>query len=247
MPARHEGLFSGRSLPRPPSFNEEDVSDKPEVVRRPQLSHDEVEDLGDLYRKRLASLQSVDDMIGALVRALQDTGQMDNTYIIFSSDNGFFLGEHRRVDKSLAYEESIRVPLVVRGPGVPNQEVDHLVANNDLAPTLAQLAGVDPPGFVDGKSFVPLLRPEQPTLRAWRTGLLVEHVTPTYQAVRTNGHTYVEWAGGDRELYDLEGDPYQLRSAHDAPANRALVEDLSAQLGALRDCRAGLCRSAEVR
>src|SRR5215217_6806790 len=116
---RHEGMFSGRSLPRPPSFNEEDISDKPEIVRRPKLSHKEIKDLGDLYRKRLAALQSVDGMIAGLIGALQDTGQLNGTYIIFTSDNGFLFGEHRRTEKSLAYEESIRIPFIVRGPGVP--------------------------------------------------------------------------------------------------------------------------------
>jgi N-acetylglucosamine-6-sulfatase len=247
VPARHEEMFSERSLPRPPSFNEEDMSDKPRVVRRPQLSHTEIKELGDLYRKRLASLQSVDDMVGAIVAALRDTDQLDSTYIIFASDNGYFFGEHRRVDKSLAYEESIRIPLVVRGPGVPAQSVNHLVINNDFAPTVAQLAGVDPPPFVDGKSFVPLLGAgEKPPLAAWRTGFLVEHVTPTYQAIRTNDHTYVEWSNAERELYDLEADPYQLRSSHDVPANQTLIDRLSSQLAALRDCKADLCRSAEV-
>jgi N-acetylglucosamine-6-sulfatase len=250
VPKRHEGLFSDRSLPRSPSFNEEDISDKPRVVRSPQFSHDEVKDLGDLYRKRLASLQSVDGVVGAIVTALRDTGQLDSTYIIFASDNGYFLGEHRRIDKSLAYEESIRIPLVVRGPGVPAQKVNHLVINNDFAPTVAQLAGVDPPDFVDGKSFVPLLRTEKPPLQDWRTGFLVEHVTPTYQALRTNDDTYVEWSNGDRELYNLEEDPYQLHNLlnPDLP-NPPLPPDtagFTAQLGALRGCKADTCRAAEV-
>ena len=246
VPARHEGMFSGRSLPRSPSFNEEDMSDKPEVVRNLPLNHDEVKDLGDLYGKRLASMQSVDGMVGAIVAALRDADQLDNTYIIFASDNGYFFGEHRRIDKSLAYEESIRVPLIIRGPGVPAQKVNHLVINNDFAPTVAQLAGLDPPGFVDGKSFVPLLRAEKPPLQEWRTGFMVEHVTPTYQALRTNNHTYVEWKGGARELYNLEEDPYQLRSRHET-ADPSLVGDLKAQLGALKDCKAQQCRAAEVR
>jgi N-acetylglucosamine-6-sulfatase len=250
VPARHEGMFSDRSLPRPPSFNEEDISDKPKVVRNPQLSHDEVKDLGNLYRKRLASLQSVDGMIGALVAALRDTNQLENTYIIFASDNGYFFGEHRRIDKSLAYEESIRIPLVVRGPDVPPQKVNHLVINNDFAPTVAQLAGVAPPGFVDGKSFVPLLRLDKPPLQDWRTGFLVEHVTPTYQALRTNDHTYVEWSNEDREFYDLGDDPYQLhnllKSDLPNPPPPPDTTGFAAQLGALKDCQADQCRAAEV-
>jgi N-acetylglucosamine-6-sulfatase len=250
VPARHEGMFSDRSLPRSPSFNEEDMSDKPEIVRNLPMDHDEVKSLGNLYRKRLASLQSVDGMIGALIAALRDTNQLENTYIIFASDNGYYFGEHRRIDKSLAYEESIRIPLVVRGPGVPAQKVNHLVLNNDFAPTVAQLAGLDPPGFVDGKSFVPLLRTEKPPLEAWRTGFLVEHVTPTYQALRTNDHTYVEWSNGVKELYDLEVDPYQLHNLLNSdlpnPPPKPDTTGLAAQLAALRDCRADQCRTAEV-
>jgi arylsulfatase A-like enzyme len=133
---------------------------------------------------------------------------------------------------------------------VPAQKVNHLVINNDFAPTVAQLAGVDPPDFVDGKSFVPLLRTEKPPLQDWRTGFLVEHVTPTYQALRTNDDTYVEWSNGDRELYNLEEDPYQLHNLlnPDLP-NPPLPPDtagFTAQLGALRGCKADTCRAAEV-
>lgn len=246
VPKRHEGMFSGRPLPRPPSFNEEDISDKPQVVRGPPLSHAEIKDLGEEYRKRLASLQSVDGMIGELIRTLRDTNELDNTYVVFTSDNGYLMGEHRRTNKSLAYEESIRVPLVVRGPGVPAQRMKHLVLNNDFAPTFAELAGVTPPGFVDGKSFVGLLDADgQPTVGGWRTGFMVEHVTPTYQAIRTNTHTYVEWDRGGRELYDLEKDPYQLESIDDT-APSALLDDLAGRLDALRDCAGQECRTAEA-
>jgi N-acetylglucosamine-6-sulfatase len=244
VPKRHEGMFSNRSLPRPPSFNEEDISDKPEVVKRPELGHSEVEELGDLYRKRLAALQSVDGMVNDVVGTLQDTGQLDSTYIVFTSDNGFLFGEHRRVDKSLPYEESIRVPFIVRGPGVAHQRLNHLLINNDFAPTVAELAGVAPPSFVDGKSFVPLLGREKPGLEQWRMGFLVEHLTPTYQAIRTNRYTYVEWSGGATELYDLEADPYQLDSRHETAT--LVATTLSARLEALRGCEAAQCRAAEI-
>ena len=255
LPKRHEGMFSGRSLPRPPSFNEENVSDKPNIVRRPKLGHAEVKDLGDAYRKRLASLQSVDGMISDVVGALRDTNQLDNTYVVYASDNGYLLGEHRRIKKSLPYEESIRVPFVVRGPDVPTQRVNHLVTNNDFAPTVADLAGISPPGFVDGKSFAPLLESVKPGVEEWRTGVMVEHVTPTYQAVRTNGETYVEWSGGAKEYYDLSEDddsykdPYQLHNLFnpDQPNLPPLPDttDLETQLDHLRDCSAQTCRDAE--
>jgi N-acetylglucosamine-6-sulfatase len=250
VPKRHEGMFSGRSLPRPPSFNEQDISDKPEIVRRPKLSHKKIKELGDRYRKRLASLQSVDDMIVQLIATLRETNQLDNTYVIFASDNGYLFGEHRRTEKVLAYEESIRIPFVVRGPRVAQQRLDHLVTNNDFAPTVAELAGVEPPSFVDGKSFAGLLGSgEKPTVGEWRTGFLVEHLTPTYQAVRTNQHTYVEWAVGAEELYDLQQDPYQLNNAlppGSPPPSSGLVESLKSQLDALRDCTGEGCRTAET-
>jgi N-acetylglucosamine-6-sulfatase len=250
VPKRHEGMFSDRSLPRPPSFNEKDVSDKPKVVRRPEPSHTEIKDLGEEYRKRLASLQSVDGMIGDLIRTLRDTNELDNTYVVFTSDNGYLMGEHRRINKSLAYEESIRIPLVVRGPGVPAQRLEHLVTNNDFAPTFAELARVTRPGFVDGKSLVPLLGSEKPGVEAWRTGFMVEHLTPTYQALRTSDQTYVEWSGGARELYDLapDKDPYQLRNLlgpQEGVPDPDPAAHLAERLDELRGCAGEECRSAE--
>jgi N-acetylglucosamine-6-sulfatase len=241
---RHEGTFDGRALPRPHSFDEGIVFDKPDVVRRPDLTPGEAQELGDLYRKRLESLRSVDDMIEALIRALKETDQLDNTYVMFASDNGYFLGQHRLTKKSLPYEESIRIPLVVRGPGVPARKLDHLVTNNDFAPTVARLAGVEPPGFVDGKSFAPLLREGRPSPNEWRTGFMIEHASPSYEALRTNDRIYIEWENGDRELYDLREDPEQLRNFHRA-ADRALLGSLEAQLDALRGCAAERCRAAE--
>jgi N-acetylglucosamine-6-sulfatase len=244
VPERDKRKFSGKELPRPASFNEKIDFDKSDVVRRPKLDRHDVENLRDLYQKRLESLQSVDDMIEALVHALQDTGNLKNTYIIFASDNGFFLGEHRLTKKSLPYEEAIKIPFIVRGPGVPTQEVKHLVINNDFAPTVAQLAGVDTPSFVDGKSFVPLLREDKPTPEEWRTGIMIEHSAPSYHALRTNTRTYVEWEDGDRELYDLREDPHELRSTYEK-ADHALIANLSAQLDDLKGCAAKQCRTAE--
>ena len=255
LPKRHEGMFSDRSLPRPPSFNEDNVSDKPAAVRRPKLSHAEVKDLGNTYRKRLASLQSVDGMISDVVGALRDTNELNDTYVVYASDNGYLLGEHRRVKKSLPYEESIRIPFVVRGPGVPTQKVKHLVTNNDFAPTVAELAGITPPDFVDGKPLTPLLEIDKPGVEAWRTGVLIEHVTPTYQALRTNTQTYVEWSGGSKEYYDLADeedpykDPYQLHNLFnpDQPNLPQLPDttDLRTRLDHLRDCSSQTCRDAE--
>jgi arylsulfatase A-like enzyme len=119
---------------------------------------------------------AVDEMIGRLVDALRESGELENTYLLFTSDNGWHAGEHRlTTGKWTAYEEDIRVPLIVRGPGVPEgQRLPHLVLNNDLAPTFADLAGAETPEFVDGRSLVPLLGDDPPSIENWRQAFLVE-------------------------------------------------------------------------
>jgi N-acetylglucosamine-6-sulfatase len=117
-------------------------------------------------------------MIGDLMESLKESGELDDTFIFFTSDNGFHLGQHRLgAGKWTAYEEDIRVPLVVRGPGVPEGEtLPHMVLNNDLAPTFAELAGARTPEFVDGRSLVPLLNEEPAPLENWRRAFVVEAV-----------------------------------------------------------------------
>jgi N-acetylglucosamine-6-sulfatase len=176
---RHEDALPNVSLPRPPSFDEQDVSDKPDWISdNPPLGPQQIADAEDLYRKRLQSMLAVDDAIGQLVNALKQSGELDNTYIFFTSDNGFHLGTHRlSIGKWTAYDEDIRVPLIVRGPGVPEgRKLEHLVLNNDLAPTFADLAGVEVPSFVDGRSLVPLLADDPPPPQDWRQAFLVESI-----------------------------------------------------------------------
>ena len=171
---RDENAYPDVSLPHPPSFDEEDVSDKPDWVSdNPPLSLEQKRYMEELYRKRLQSMLAVDDMIGDLVKALHDSGELDNTYIVFTSDNGFHLGQHRLgAGKWTPYEEDIRVPLIVRGPGVPEgKTLHHMVLNNDLAPTFADLAGAEPPSFVDGRSLKPLLTDDPTPLEDWRQAL----------------------------------------------------------------------------
>ncbi len=166
-------------LPRPPSFDEKDISDKPTWVSdNPSLSLEQKRYMEKLHRKRLQSMLAVDDMVGDLVKALHDSGELDNTYIVFTSDNGFHLGQHRLgAGKWTPYEEDIRIPLVVSGPGVPEGEIlQHMVLNNDLAPTFADLAGAETPSFVDGRSLKPLLTDDPTPLKDWRQRLLIEAV-----------------------------------------------------------------------
>jgi len=259
---RHAGAFAGATAPRPPSFNEEDTSDKPEWVRqRVPLTAPQIAQIDEQYRQRLRSLLAVDDLVADLVAVLRETGRLEQTYLFFTSDNGYHMGEHRLMPgKNTAYEEDIRVPLIVRGPGVPARRiVDQLAMNIDVAPTFASLAGAAVPPFVDGRSLVSLLGPAPPP--QWRQAFLTEHFVdargqaggrpgrrgggaPAFSGLRTRDAKYVEYATGERELYDLRADPYELRNLA-ATAPQELLSRLAARLAELRQCGGRSCRKAE--
>jgi arylsulfatase A-like enzyme len=256
---RHDRLFAGARVPRTPSFNEADVSDKP--APRSALAASEIEDIDALYRSRLRSMRAVDEMIGTLVQILESSGRLRDTYIFFTSDNGFHMGQHRlRPQKATPYEEDVRVPLVVRGPGVPSGKTlsGYLAGNVDLAPTLAELAGVETPHFVDGRSLAPLLRGERPAAGTWRQAFLLEQYSdegliapsprssqPVFVGVRTLRYKYVEYWTGVREIYDLDSDPYELGNLGSA-APPDLVAQLSPVVRSLSTCVGAACRSAEA-
>ena len=175
---RHADLFPGVQAPRTPNYNEADVSDKPAYIRDlPPLTPKLMATIDEDYRKRLQSLQAVDEGIAAVVAKLQATGQLNNTYIFFTSDNGYHLGNHRQIVGKIApYAEELRVTMIVRGPGVPaGQTLDLLVGNVDLAPTWADLAGATVPSFIDGRSLLPLMRPNPPPLTQWRQVYSIEN------------------------------------------------------------------------
>ncbi len=248
---RHSGLFAGERAPQPPSFDEADVSDKPGYVSKLRpVTHEEIVSFNELHRNRLRSMMAIDEMVGRLVATLRETGELDNTYIVFASDNGLHMGQHRLGEgKRLAYEEDIRVPLIIRGPGVPRgASRGRMVLNNDLAPTFADLAGATPLLPQDGRSLAPMLKPSPPA--AWRTAFLAEadpHERigrPAYRAIRTENYLYVRYANGEKELYNLDRDPYQLRS-YDEGADPALKQRLGQRLSALESCAEAGCRSAE--
>jgi len=256
---RHATLFPDLQAPRPPSFNEEDVSDKPAHVRNlTSLSPMRVATIDRRYRSRIQSLQAIDEMIAAVIAALEQAGILDRTYVFYTADNGFMLGQHRIASgKRHPYEESIRAGLAVRGPNVPAGRVlPHLVGNVDLAPTFAALAGAPAPDFVDGRSLAALLSGIPPDTADWRRRFLIEVFTggdgdgdddgglPEFHGVRTADRSYVEYAGGERELYDLAADPDQLANAYaTAPAVQRCR--LSAAVAALQTCAGERCRTAE--
>jgi N-acetylglucosamine-6-sulfatase len=247
---RHQEAFLGVEAPRTLSFNEADVGDKPTWVKNTRLrTVAQIAQLDAVYRRRLQSMLAIEDLVERLIETLRVTHQLENTYIFFSSDNGFHLGQHRLGSgKNTAYEEDIRVPFIVRGPRVPaGNIVEHLAGNIDLAPTFAELGGVAPPEFVDGRSLVPLLYGEP--VGNWRHGFLLEAGFITgnrvFQGIRANAFTYVEYMNtSERELYDLEQDPDQLQSLHDT-ADPAFLNQLAAWLAALRECAGASCRLAE--
>jgi len=248
---RHASALEGVQAPRVPSFDEEDVSDKPAWVRQAgRLRRRQQTALDEQYRRRLQSLLALDDLVETVIAELARRGRLDGTYVFFTSDNGFFQGEHRILQgKAAAYEESVRVPLIVRGPGLPaGARRPHLVANIDLAPTLAEIAGATVPGdLVDGRSLAPLLGREPPAEDAWRRELLLDlwpegdAGVPEYHALRTRDRLYVEYATGERELYDLAADPYQLLNLYGP--GRTEIPSLAARLAALKACAGRACRT----
>lgn len=245
---RHRGALADLSAPRPPSFNEAGIDDKPAEIRRlPMLTGNQVAEIDEEFRTRLESLLAVDEAVERLVSALSARGELENTYIFFTSDNGYHLGEHRIPrGKNTLYEEAIRLPGLVRGPGVPaGLTRPHFVLNIDFAPTFADLAGASVPGFVDGRSFAPLLRGSPTPVNQWRADFLLEVTSPmgiTDRGLRTGDWAFFRFANGDTSLYDLRQDPFQVDSVHQT-ASPELLRALTARLSELADCRGQTCRN----
>lgn len=263
---RHSGLFNDLPLPQPPSFNEADVSDKPLRIRnRPLLNDDDIQELELVYRNQLRTLQAVDEMIGAIIATLDVAGQLENTYIVFTTDNGYHYGEHRMMpSKGNAYTEDVRIPLVIRGPGVPQGvTIDRMVANIDFAPTFGQIATAQVPSFVNGRSLLPLLQAADPASHPWRQSILISMGCPNYNqlikqmtpkrscfnALRTATFSYVDYpALKTREYYDLVADPFQLDNLAATlyePENTPLSKRLSKQLNRLLKCKRDECQLIE--
>lgn len=201
-PPRYESSFPDElTAPRTPSFDEADVGDKPKWLKDiPRLAPDEIKFIDRSYHKRLQAMLAVQDLVTSVVQALKDAGKLDDTYIIFTSDNGFHLGEHRlNPGKNTEFDTDLRVPLFVRGPGVPvGKSVGEISGNVDLAPTIAELAGAPAPDFVDGRSLVPFLRGKTPS--PWRKCLLLEHAGP--EQLEDDSDKAQEWPDNVEETAD---------------------------------------------
>ena len=188
---RHANLFEDIQLPALPSMNEKNISDKSRFFSRlPLLTDEQMEDLRQQYRIRIQSLQAIDDMVRDIYVALKASGQLDNTYIFFTSDNGYHLGEHRQLaGKHTPFEEDILVPLLVRGPGIkPGRVIDKISGNIDIAPTIADLTGSTIPGYVDGRSLAPLLKNN--IVFSWREAFLLRREPQLDETASLNSIPY---------------------------------------------------------
>ncbi|QQS46577.1 MAG: sulfatase [Acidobacteriota bacterium] len=228
---RHKDLYAGKAFPRRRSYGRV-LEGKPALQRRiaglpPLGAATATRDEAILGRQR--SLAAIEDGVGEMLKALGETGQLDNTVIVFASDNGYFYGEHGlSVERRLAYEESIRIPLLVRYPKIIKARTvrDEFALNIDLAPTLLEMAGVSVPEAMQGRSLVPLLEGKRP---AWRKSFLIEYYSDTvfprilkmgYKAVRNERWKYIHYLEleGMDELYDLESDPFEMKNLIDQPS-----------------------------
>ncbi len=175
-----------------------------------------------------------------------ETGQLENTFIVFCTDNGYMLGEHGLLRKSAPYEEAARTPFVIRGPGVGvarGKKSNALVSQLDITATMLALAGADTSGL-DGRSLKPLFGGTTPS--TWRKRLLVEQKDVSWELMREGDYSYTERSTGERELYDLAADPYELESKHDDPSQSERVRVFSKNLAKLRNAAGNELRAAEV-
>jgi N-acetylglucosamine-6-sulfatase len=235
--ARHSGLYADIPLSPPPSVGEDNVLDKPAWVRAlPKLGSAARAGLREAHRRSFETLVAVDDAVRSIVEALEARGDLDHTVIMYLSDNGFSFGEHRWVKKTCAYDPCVRVPMFVRYPlGAPRVEPSPVSAV-DLAPTIAELAGVTPPAALDGASLMPLLVDDEapPSTRAVFAEWIGDERVPGWWLIRTERFAYIELATGERELYDVAADPYQLTNAVDDPAYADVAGRMSAALAEFR-------------
>ena len=267
---RHRGRLASTPLDQTPAVNEADVSEKPSWLKNlPLMSTVEMRQARMRQNNRREALLAVDEMVQRLYLDLSAVGQLENTCIIFTSDNGYMIGHHLiREGKMLPYEESIRVPLIIRCPGMPAGAVrDQMVNNTDLVATILDLAGLDLAdatagrGDLDGRSLLPII---DNASELWRQAMLLQGAVPGtltydpyvdpitqplifYKAVRTNDAKYVEYDNGEREFYYLKGDPNEaLNRSGNVTTFAKKKADLISALDVLRNCAGETCWMATV-
>ena len=260
---RHRGVYAHLPMPRPPNYNEQDVADKPSFLARynRRITASRESAITTRFHERWESLLAVDEGVEDIVDELRRTGELDDTYVIFTSDNGFMQGEHRvREGKMLPYDASTHLPFLIRGPGLPRgRSTKAVVGDVDLAATIMDATPARPGHVLDGRSVLPYarnthLRNLRPFLHTTagqgshgRTNTReggargTETRVPAWGAVRTTRWLYVVYRGRGSELYDLKRDPWELNSLALDPRYRQQRNTLRRVLGDLRRCRGRSC------
>jgi N-acetylglucosamine-6-sulfatase len=245
---RHLGRYGDKKMPLPKTYPDtpENYNNKPMWLKNQRNSRHGVDyaynlerfDLNKYYQRYTETLLSVDESVGRIIDFLEKKGGLNSTVILYMGDNGFQFGEHGLIDKRTAYEASIRIPLLIRCPELFKSGivVKSLVANIDIAPTIMDMAGIESPDYMDGRSFLALLRGEE---NNWRDALLYEYFwernypqTPTIHAIRTEKYKYIRYHGiwDIDELYDIENDPDESKNLiHDA-GYKEVAESLHSRL-----------------
>jgi arylsulfatase A-like enzyme len=222
-----KGLFPDLSPFRPPNYNEADISDKPaSITKKPFFTAEDEAQVDNTRHRQILTLVALDRSIDAIMQKLAETGELDNTVVIYLSDNGIHWGEHRLDGKSSAYEESVKVPFALRYPPLvpkPYTE-DKLVANIDIAPTIYELSETTMPKIMDGLSLISLLQNNG----LWRSTLLMEAWPDRghWTAIHTGDSIYIETDNDLSEFYDLNTDPYELDNMINNPAYQAQIAEL---------------------
>jgi len=256
-PKNHLGEFADRKWTRPVSetLTAEGARTEPRWVRDQRNSwhgvdfpyHSEL-DIEKYYKAYGETLSGVDDSVGRIMQQLKDMGIADDTLVIYMGDNGFMFGEHGLIDKRVAYEASIRVPMLMRCPALikPGSVVDEVVANIDVAPTVMEIMGLRPPPHFDGLSMVPLLRGEHPS---WRDYFLYVYYwernfpqSPTVFALRGDRYKYISYYGiwDADELFDLKNDPDEMHNLRYDPGQADRVASMEKKLYGMMEDLGGM-------
>lgn len=236
---RHKGMYGAEVFNRRPNSGIAPV-DKPALMRQignlPALGPETVTSETTI-RERAEMLMAIDDGLGEMLETLEKNGKLDNTIVVFTSDHGYWYGEHGlSEERRLAYEEAIRIPMLIRYPQTikPGTKADQMVLSIDLAPTLLELAGVTPDDSLQGMSLAPIMNN---TVTEWRDAYLIEYYSDTvferifkmgYKAVRTERYKYIHYLDleGMDELYDLQQDPYELKNIINDPKAKTALADM---------------------
>ena len=249
--SRHKDMFKGYKVPRVPSYNEPDVSDKPKFVKdQPLMTQAQMDYIDHWYARRLESLQAADEGLAKIVQLLKSTGEWKNTYIVFTSDNGYQMGEHRIwLNKVDNYEPSTRLPLVILGPKVKHgAKVRDWTSNVDIHATILKMAGAKRPGATFPLDGIPLTKYLKHPRR--KVGRVVVHeayntfgakAEPDWQGIRVGRWKWIEYAAGERELYDVLNDPYELDNRASDPRLAALRNRLHEIFESAADCAGKEC------